>query len=66
MIKHIILKVILTVKDLMISIMVQNFLRSIKLENVFEANLNGIPRGKNKCKNEKKMALENTKLLYES
>ena len=66
--------VILLEKDLMISVMVQNFSENsgeIKLEEakkmlgVFKSNLNEISRARNKSE-EQKSAIENIKLLYEA
>ena len=64
--------VILLEKDLMISVMVQNFSENSgeikleeakKLQGVFKSNLNEISRARNKSE-EQKSAIENIKLLY--
>ena len=66
--------VILLEKDLMISVMVQNFSENSgeikleeakKLQGVFKSNLNEISRARNKSE-EQKSAIENIKLLYEA
>ena len=66
--------VILLEKDLMISVMVQNFSgnsgeikleEAKKLQGVFKSNLNEISRARNKSE-EQKSAIENIKLLYEA
>ena len=66
--------VILLEKDLMISLMVQNFSENSgeikleeakKLQGVFKSNLNEISRARNKSE-EQKSAIENIKLLYEA
>ena len=66
--------VILLEKDLMISVMVQNFSENSgeikleeakKLQGVFKSNLNEISRARNKSE-EEKSAIENIKLLYEA